>query len=296
VATVVALLGGALERLPAALDPSAGPLDAAVARLATPELLIVVAEAIARRRVEREQGVPVLARARGAADVVARLVVSAATPADRGAHRDTLAGLGGGEAQLVRLLDHGDPAVAAAAAEGLGQVGTAASHAALARALAHPNAHVRRATAAALGQLRAVSASGALRTALRDGAADVRTEAANALVALGGAGIGAALADALDGERHPAAQGELLSALGRLATPDAVQVLVQAAAPAGRLFARKPVSFRCAAVAALGVARTPAALAALRELTNDREREVREAVFAAALSAGGGARRRSPER
>ncbi|CAA9295444.1 MAG: hypothetical protein AVDCRST_MAG11-444, partial [uncultured Gemmatimonadaceae bacterium] len=34
---------------------------------------------------------------------------------------------------------------------------------------------------------------------------------------------------------------------------------------------------------------------ALRELTNDREREVREAVFAAALAGAGGARRRGAD-
>ncbi|CAA9357872.1 MAG: hypothetical protein AVDCRST_MAG40-3276, partial [uncultured Gemmatimonadaceae bacterium] len=52
---------------------------------------------------------------------------------------------------------------------------------------------------------------------------------------------------------------------------------------------------RCAAVAALGAARTPAALAALRELANDREREVREAVFLAAVGSSGAARPRVGE-
>jgi HEAT repeat protein len=54
--------------------------------------------------------------------------------------------------------------------------------------------------------------------------------------------------------------------------------LIKAAEPDGRLFKRKPAAFRIAAVSALGDARTPAALTALQELTNDRDKDVRDAA------------------
>jgi len=68
----------------------------------------------------------------------------------------------------------------------------------------------------------------------------------------------------------------MIAALGRIATADAVQKLVKMAEPEGRLFRKKTTTFRVAAVQALGDAKTPAALAALRELSEDKDREVRD--------------------
>jgi HEAT repeat protein len=70
----------------------------------------------------------------------------------------------------------------------------------------------------------------------------------------------------------------IIAALGKVATPDAVQRLVQAAEPGGRLFRKKSTVVRLAAVQALAEARTAPALGALRSLSEDREREVREAA------------------
>ena len=68
----------------------------------------------------------------------------------------------------------------------------------------------------------------------------------------------------------------ILAALGRQATDEAVARLLKAAEPEGRLFKRKPTAFRVSAVQALAEANTPAALAALRRFSDDKEREVRE--------------------
>ena len=45
------------------------------------------------------------------------------------------------------------------------------------------------------------------------------------------------------------------------------------------MFKKKPTSLRVAAVQALGEARTPAAQNALQHLLDDKEKEVKQAVF-----------------
>jgi len=55
-----------------------------------------------------------------------------------------------------------------------------------------------------------------------------------------------------------------------------VQRLMRIAEPDNRVFKKKTTILRVAAVQALGEARPPAALAALKELLADKDREVRE--------------------
>jgi HEAT repeat protein len=85
------------------------------------------------------------------------------------------------------------------------------------------------------------------------------------------------LALALEDESNPDVQRELLLALGRIGTPDAVQALARQAAPGG-LFSRRPVSLRLAAVEGLRMAGSPAAMAALQGLVRDDDGEVRRTV------------------
>jgi HEAT repeat protein len=74
-------------------------------------------------------------------------------------------------------------------------------------------------------------------------------------------------------------QRELLLALGRIGTPDAVQALARQAVP-GRLFQRRPVSVRLAAIEGLRLAGSTAAMNALQGLLKDDEGEVRRTVQA----------------
>jgi len=60
---------------------------------------------------------------------------------------------------------------------------------------------------------------------------------------------------------------------------------VKAAEAEGRFFKKKATAYRVAAVAALGEARTPAAMAALATLSEDRDKEVREAAQRAMAAA-----------
>src|SRR5207247_1653758 len=83
---------------------------------------------------------------------------------------------------------------------------------------------------------------------------------------------------AMEEEKDEAVVRELILALGRIGSPDAVQALIKWAQPTGRFFGRKPSELRVAAVEALRLAATPAALGTLEGLSDDGDREVREAA------------------
>jgi HEAT repeat protein len=123
---------------------------------------------------------------------------------------------------------------------------------------------------------------------MRDSSPHVRMQAAAALAGgtrNDGKSAGT-LTQALDQEADPDVQLAIISALGKVATTEAVQRLIKVAEAEGRVFFRKkPTPLRVAAVQALAEARTAAALSALTELRDDREKEVREAV-ARALGRG----------
>jgi HEAT repeat protein len=86
---------------------------------------------------------------------------------------------------------------------------------------------------------------------------------------------------ALQEEEDETVQRELLLALGRIGTPDAVQALIKVAQPSGRLFGRKPTPLRLAAVEALRLAATAPALGTLEGLGGDGDKLVRTAAQAA---------------
>src|SRR5207249_3084251 len=90
-----------------------------------------------------------------------------------------------------------------------------------------------------------------------------------------------ALVVTMDEEEDEAVQRELMLALGRIGSPDAVQALIKFVQPAGRIFGRKPAGFRVAAVEALRLAATPAAVGTLQGLAEDGDRQVRNAARAA---------------
>src|SRR5437899_2190228 len=83
---------------------------------------------------------------------------------------------------------------------------------------------------------------------------------------------------AMEEEKDEAVVRELILALGRIGSPDAVQALIKWAQPTGRFFGRKPSELRVAAVEALRLAASPAALGTLEGLSDDGDRAVREAA------------------
>ena len=108
-----------------------------------------------------------------------------------------------------------------------------------------------------------------------------RMQAAAALVTRTDVRTAALLLRALDDEHDDEVSAAFLIALGRLATPDAIERLIATAEADRSLFRKKPVALRVAAVQGLSEARTADALEALKALQTDKDEDVRAtAVYA----------------
>ncbi|HEX5831917.1 MAG TPA: HEAT repeat domain-containing protein, partial [Gemmatimonadaceae bacterium] len=206
---------------------------------------------------------------------------------ERRSYFNALVKLQAGVASLVHMLGDGRWYVVRNAADLLGEMGTTAADEALVAAMDHPDARVRRSIVLSLGKLATPRCRTALEEALRHASPERRMVAAQAMAGIRDLRSGAALRRQLEDEGDPAVQHTLLAALGRLATRDAVEALVLAAAPRRKLFRRKASAYRVAAAHALADAGTPAALAALTRLCEDEEREVREVAQRLARPADG---------
>jgi len=186
-----------------------------------------------------------------------------------------------GQEQLIHMLAHHQWFVVRNVAELLGELGLDGSVQALARQLQHADERVRGAVALALAKIGTSAAVEPLRRALRDAAPNVRLQVA---LGVGGRKAGALampMVVAIEQEEDPEVTRELMLALGRIGSPDAVQALIKFAQPGGKLFGRKPTGRRLAAVEALRVAATPAAIGTLQGLSEDSDKEVRSAARAA---------------
>ena len=273
-----------------------GPLRAAytmaLRRLSRPSMLRIVARMFAHRPGQQEEEyAAVLTRAgEDGAEALIEELAEATSLADRRAYFNALVRLKAGVPALVHMLGDARWYVVRNAADLIGELKAAEADVALCEVLRHDDERVRRAATAALGKLGTPRAVQGLQQALRDAAPPVRTQAAVGLgTQKGKSAAGASLAEALESETDAEVALSILAALGRVGTPDAVQRLIRVAQPDGRLFKKKPVAERVAAVHALGEARTPAALDALSSLLTDKEKEVRDAAVRVFRSGKNGA-------
>jgi HEAT repeat protein len=180
---------------------------------------------------------------------------------------------------LVKLMGDARWHVARAAADIMGELRLADSDRALAELLRYPDERVRRTAVSAMTRFDTPFVVDALYRALSDTSAQVRLQAVYGLSARkSDPKASTAVVNAVAEEADIEVQLAMVQALGRFATPEAVNQLARAAEPDGRLFRRKSPAYRVAAVMALAEARTPGAMGTLEELLNDRDREVREAA------------------
>jgi HEAT repeat protein len=191
---------------------------------------------------------------------------------------DAVVQLRRGVPTLIQMLTDKRWYVARNAAELLGEMGAGDAETALVRALRHDDPRVRRSAASALARLGSRGAVAALKAAMHDASPNVRMQATIAVATRKDPHSTPMFIRALTEEEDPEVQRALLSALGKLGSPDAVKRLISDAEPDGRFFRRKPTPTRVAAVQALAEAGTPEAVAALEALTKDRTRAVREAA------------------
>jgi HEAT repeat protein len=259
----------------------------AMRRLTKPTLLRPVASLLPRRRDKADEYIAVLTRAgEDGADALIEQLTQAQSLGDRRIFFDALVSLKAGVSALIHML--GDPRwyVVRNAADLLGEMEAKEAEAPLGELIRHSDERVRRAAVTALSKIATPRAMQNLQEALKDGSAQVRMQAAAGLAARKQSKSAVTLAKALDEEEDLDVQLSIVGALGRIATPDAVQKLIKAAEAEGRFFKKKPVALRVAAVQALGEARTPAALNALQALNKDREKDVVDAVFKVLMGSG----------
>ncbi len=148
----------------------------------------------------------------------------------------------------------------------------------LARHVNHVDERVRRAVAGALARIGSSSVVEPLRQMLKDPSPLVRLQAVQGLDGARSRGLAMTLALAADEEQNPDVLREIYLALGRIGSADAVQVLSRAAQPGRKLFSRRLLGTRLAAIEGLRLAGTAAAATALQALLGDGEREVRDAA------------------
>lgn len=248
-------------------------------RLLRPALLRGIAQLLPRKRELAVELEAVLARA-GAegADAVIELLTEEGSASDRHVYLDVLPRLQTGVPTLVHMLGDTRWFVVRNAADLLGEMKVQSAEPALLLLLEHADERVRKSAANALINLGTTAGFRAVCEMLQAESPRTRAHAAMALSSRRDERSTAQLRTVLEDEPDTEVQLALLGALGKIATPAAVEQLIRAAEPKRRLLERKPTSFRIAAIQALAEAKTPAAVAAIAVLREDKEREVREAA------------------
>ena len=215
-------------------------------------------------------------------EVLLDLLVAAPTIDERRGIFQALTGMKEGTEQLVHMLGHHQWFVVRNVAELVGELGLEEAVPALARQLDHEDERVRKAVALALAKTGSRSAAEPLRRALKDKSREVRIQAALGVGGRKASALAMPLVVAMGEEEDELVEQELMLALGRIGSPDAVQALIKFAQPGGKLFGRKPTALRITAVEALRLAATPAAIGTLEGLAADSDKQVRAAAQAAA--------------
>jgi len=254
----------------------------ALRRLAKPQLLRAITQELPHAGDQRDAFVAVLTRAgEDGADALIEQIAAISGQNERRVYFDALLQLQAGIPTLIHMLGDARWFVARNAAELLGEMQAREAEPQLTELLRHSDDRVRRAATGALMRLGTTRAMNAIQEALKDGAPAMRMQAAAALVSRKDVKTAATLVRALDEEKDDEVQAAFLLALGKLATPDAVQRLLKAVEAERGLFKRKSTAFRVAAVQGLADARTPEALEALKGLMNDKDDDVAASARAA---------------
>ena len=244
-------------------------------RLAKPQLLRAITQELPHAGAHHATFIAVLTRAgEDGADALIEQIAAISGQNERRVYFDALLQLQAGIPTLIHMLGDARWFVARNAAELLGEMQAREAEPQLTELLRHSDDRVRRAATGALMRLGTTRAMNAIQESLKDGAPAMRMQAAAALVARKDVRTAATLVRALEDERDDEVQTAFLLALGKLATPDAVQRLVKAAESERGLFRKKSTAFRVAAVQGLGEARTPEAIEALKGLVGDKDDDV----------------------
>jgi hypothetical protein len=250
----------------------------ALRRVAVPPILRSVTTLLPRRRERHDEYMTVIARCEeSGAEALAESLIAAPTIGDRRVFYDALVRLKTGIRTLVHMLGDSRWYVVRNAAELLGELKVGEAEVELMRLLEHDDDRVRAAAANALARI-----GSAKRARVSRAAVAVPADAAEG----NGTGHAPpaqrsvhSLIRALERESDSRVQVALVAALGQLGTAQAVDKLVELARTERGLLARqRPAPLRVAAVHAIGQARSPNAQQALQALLRDKSPAIRGAA------------------
>lgn len=214
------------------------------------------------------------------AEAVADCIGSAPTPGMRAVYAELLFRLPGTNDALLAMLDDQRAIVVERAIALIVEMRHPEMERVLGEQLSSERPRVRLAAVRGLAAARDSSfAADALVRGVQDTLPEVRLAAAIALQSRREERIVPPLLRFVDAEDELDVQLAFVSTLGKIPTADGVQKLIALANPTERMLRRRraPV-LRLGAIEALGEARTPAAMAALQRLLEDKEKDVREAA------------------
>lgn len=250
----------------------------ALRRMITKQMLDALSKLVQVPHLEDAAGIVLQRAGPDGVEVLLDLLTTSNTVTERRGVFNALMQMKEGQDQLIHMLGHPQWFVVRNVADLVGELGLEAAIPALTRQLDHSDERVRRQVALALAKIGTRSAAEPLHRALHDPSADVRRQAALGVGGRKASALAMPLVVALEEEKDPNVVRELIFALGRIGSADAVQALIKVAQPGGKLFGRKPSALRVTAVEALRVAGTAAAMGTLQSLTKDGDRHVRSAA------------------
>jgi hypothetical protein len=181
---------------------------------------------------------------------------------------------------LEEAIGDADAAIVAAAAQLMGLTGSPDAVPLLGGLMRHPEDVVREAALYALAEIGGKEIARPAVAALRDPSAPVRAAAARVIAVGGDPTATQALVRRLEHEEDEGVLAGMLTAIGRLSSPEALGVLAKYAEPGGFLKRRTP-HLRAAAIEGIGHIQTTEARALLELYSHDKEPTVRRAAEAA---------------
>lgn len=229
----------------------------------------------------RDEAIAVLRRlGADATEVLMDLLVESEAMAERRGYYSAISRMADGTDVIIHHLSHPLWYVVRNAAELCGEMGLAKAVPDLAKQAAHPDERVRRSIAGALTRIGAPEAIEPLARMIKDPSPAIRLFVIGNLDGEEARPLAMPLVALLQQEEHPDVIREVLRALGRIGTPDALMALRNVAAGDVKRLGRKP---RVQAVEALALA-GPGAAPILTALSKDADRDVGTAASAALAS------------
>jgi hypothetical protein len=209
-----------------------------------------------------------------ATEILMELLVEADTLSERRGYYSALTRMPDGTKVIIHHLEHPIWYVVRNAAELCGEMGLAEAVPVLARQVGHADERVRKSVAVALNRIGTKDALEPLSRLLKDPSAAIRVQVLGNLDGTKTRALAMPVAALLEAEEDPDVLREILRALGRIATPDALLALRRVAQGELRRLGKRPRTQAIESLAHAGAAATQI----LRALAQDSDPEIAEAA------------------